>query len=70
MAETADFKQMLETRRSLSQIQQEAVLNFARSLQATSTKQPLNLSLQQIAKLRLLNVIKFWLLSLNKISIS
>lgn len=51
MAETADFEQMLETWRSLSQAQQEAVLNFARSLQATTTKQPLNISLQQIAKL-------------------
>ena len=42
---------LLETWRSLPQEQQEAVLGFARSLQINTTKQPLNLSLQQIAKL-------------------
>lgn len=52
MAEIANFEQtLLETLRSLSQAQQEAVLSFARSLRATSIEQPLNMSLQQIAKL-------------------
>ena len=52
MAETASFEQtLLETLRLLPQAQQEAVLSFARSLRVTSTEEPLNLSLQQIAKL-------------------
>jgi hypothetical protein len=52
MAEAANLEQtLLETLRSLSQAQQETVLNFARSLREHPTEQPLNLSLQQIAKL-------------------
>ncbi len=44
-------KVLLKTVRSLSQAQQETVLHFARSLQSTSTNQPLSFSLQEIAKL-------------------
>ncbi len=61
MAEIADLEgTLLETVRSLPQSQQEAVLNFARSLSqnlaslptvAAEPLQPLPLSLQQIAKL-------------------
>lgn len=61
MAEIADLERtLLETVRALPQSQQEAVLNFARSLSqnlassasvATERLQPLPLSLQQIAKL-------------------
>jgi len=56
MAETANLEEtLLATVRSLPQAQQEAVLDFARSLQATDseTLAPLNLSLQQLAKLPL-----------------
>lgn len=54
MAETVNLEQtLLETVRSLPPSQQEAVLNFARSLSshAQQTPPPLTLSLQQIAKL-------------------
>lgn len=57
MAEIANLEQtLLETVRSLSQDQQQAVLNFARILSknpisAPEPLPPLNLSLQQIAKL-------------------
>jgi hypothetical protein len=55
MAETANLEQtLLETVRSLPPSQQEAVLNFARSLSSDispAEPPPLTLSLQQIAKL-------------------
>jgi hypothetical protein len=53
MADPATLEQtLLETVRSLLLSQQEAVLNFARSLSSNpSPLEPLPLSLQQIAKL-------------------
>ncbi|KAM3094617.1 hypothetical protein ACKFKF_26855 [Phormidesmis sp. 146-12] len=53
MADPATLEQtLLETLRSLSFPQQEAVLNFARSLSKDSfSLEPLPFSLQQIAKL-------------------
>lgn len=58
MAEIADLEQtLLKTVRSLSSDQQQAVLNFARTLSESSTVPPsealppLKLSLQQLAKL-------------------
>jgi hypothetical protein len=54
MAETANLEQtLLETVRSLLPSQQEAVLDFARSLSSEASEEPppLTLSLQQIAKL-------------------
>ncbi len=56
MTETANLEEtLLATVRSLSPVQQQAVLSFARSLQpaASQTLTPLNLSLQQLAKLPL-----------------
>ncbi len=52
MAVTTNLEQtLLETLRFLPQAQQAEVLKFARSLRTSFTDQPLNISLQQIAKL-------------------
>jgi len=56
MAEATSLEEtLLAAVRSLPQAQQEVVLDFARSLQPTSseTLAPLNLSLQQLARLPL-----------------